>query len=380
MALGYKGFNQTAFARSSATTLARHIEEVEEAMLRNFQMGALLEANGRISYDQGGEGFDWPVQYRNHQVEGNTGETPRNFVRRNLWITPFLEYRGYQVTDAMYMKEFKANKGKEGIVKVYDNFVERLTTSMKQGLGTQYYVDGTLGANSQSWHGLESMFAINGTLNISTGAQRSANAADKVGYPNQTYAGLSTALGNYNGENQAGLIWPEGIADPEFDFWSPLVINVNSTAFAGSNHTWAGQASEVMRYGRIHSERNSSMDGQITNVVLDRSLYMDFLNSIDNKQQLYIQGGEKNTLWSLGFKNVINFDGLAVSYENGVPSQTGYGYNINAIELLSMNEKLLEPEGPEYDIDTQAFKAVVSTLSNMKCKSPRNFFKLAALT
>jgi hypothetical protein len=33
----------------------------------------------------------------------------------------------------------------------------------------------------------------------------------------------------------------------------------------------------------------------------------------------------------------------------------------------------------EYDIDTQAFKAVVYTLSNLRFASPRNFGKLISL-
>jgi hypothetical protein len=44
-----------------------------------------------------------------------------------------------------------------------------------------------------------------------------------------------------------------------------------------------------------------------------------------------------------------------------------------------MDSSLLRSEGPEYDIHSQSFNAVVSTLSNLKFSSPRNFFKLAAL-
>ena len=102
--MAYKGFNPVAFARTSATTLAKHIREVEESMLRNFQMGALLESAGRVNYNNSGEGFDWPVQYRLHNIEGNTGETARNFARRNLWKTASLEYSGYHVPATMYYR------------------------------------------------------------------------------------------------------------------------------------------------------------------------------------------------------------------------------------------------------------------------------------
>ena len=377
--MAYKGFNPVAFARTSATTLANHIREVEESMLRNFQLGALLESAGRVNYNNSGEGFDWPVQYRLHKVEGNTGETQRNFARRNLWKTASLEFRGYQTTDAMYYREFRSNKGPEGIVKVFDNFVQRLETSMTQAFGGEYYVDGSASGNEQSWHGLESMFVLNGTVNSTSGAQRSANAADIVGYPNDSYAALSTVLGNYGGENESGQYWPDGISDGEFDFWSPLVVNYTTTHadLPSSTNTWAGQGDEALRYAIINSQRNASKTGQITNILLARDLYMGLLNIIDDKERIAISN--ETSLRALGFKQTVNFDGIEVSWEAGIESGVGYGLNYDNIELKSMDESLLRSEGPEYDIHSQAFVAAVSTLSNLKFSSPRNFFKLAAL-
>lgn len=377
--MAYKGFNPVAFSRTAATTLANHIREVEESMLRNYQMGALLEAGGRVNYNNSGEGFDWPVQYRLHKVEGNTGETQRNFARRNLWKTASLEFRGYQTTDSMYYREFRSNKGPEGVVKVFDNFVERLETSLTQGLGGEYYADGSASGNEQSWHGLESMFVLNGTVNSTSGAQRTANAADIVGYPNDTYSGLSTVLGNYGGENESGQYWPDGIADAEYDFWSPLVVNYTTTHadLPSSTNTWAGQGDEAMRYAIINAQRNTSKNGQITNILLARDLYMGLLNIIDTKERIQISS--EQSLRALGFKNVLNFDGIEVSWEAAIASGVGYGINYDNMELKSMDESLLRSEGPEYDIHSQSFNAVVSTLSNLKFSSPRNFFKLAAL-
>ena len=377
--MAYKGFNPVAFSRTAATTLANHIREVEESMLRNYQMGALLEAGGRVNYNNSGEGFDWPVQYRLHKVEGNTGETQRNFARRNLWKTASLEFRGYQTTDSMYYREFRSNKGPEGVVKVFDNFVERLETSLTQGLGGEYYVDGSASGNENSWHGLESIFVLNGTVDSTSGAQRSANAADIVGYPNDTYAALSTVLGNYGGENESGQYWPDGIADAEYDFWSPLVVNYTTTHadLPSSTNTWAGQGDEAMRYAIINAQRNTSKNGQITNILLARDLYMGLLNIIDTKERIQISS--EQSLRALGFKNVLNFDGIEVSWEAAIASGVGYGINYDNIELKSMDESLLRSEGPEYDIHSQSFNAVVSTLSNLKFSSPRNFFKLAAL-
>lgn len=372
MATTYQGFSQTDFARSMATTLEEDIRELEEAALKNFQLGAQLEAAGRVTYNHGGRGYTWPVKYKNHTLEGNTGETERNFVRTNLYKTARLGYRGYQCTDSMFYAEFLENNSPQGIINVYDSFLMRLRESMQQGLGSQYYIDGSTTANSEFWEGFETMFATNGTVTVTTGAQRAANAADLFGYPNDTYANLTTGLGDYGGDNNSNA-WPLGVSDPEYDFWSPLIVCYNSTALGGTAHTFAGQGDEALRLGIIHSQRNATKDGQLNNIVLDRTLYMNLLNLIDDKERIAITS--ETSLRAMGFKNVLNFDGIEVSWEVGVPANVGYGYNIQNIDLRSQDKTLLRSEGPEYYMKTQSFDAVVSTRSNLKFKSPRNQVK-----
>ena len=82
MVAGYQGYSNTDWARAAATTLADNIRELEDATTRNYPGLAQMEASGRISYNHGGRGFDWPVQYRKHNVEGNTGSdcTSRFFI------------------------------------------------------------------------------------------------------------------------------------------------------------------------------------------------------------------------------------------------------------------------------------------------------------
>jgi len=378
MALDYRGYSPVDHARSAATTLTKHIRDEESAMLRNFAFGALLDAAGRVTYNNSGRGFDWPVQYRLHDVETNTGETNRNFVRKNLDKVAHLEWRGYQTVDQMFYREYRENRGEEAIVDVFGNMISRLETSLKQKLGPQYYVDGNLAENAEAWNGIETLFgAITQTLNISTGVARTSNAADKVGAPVATYAGISSVLGTYGGENESGQSWPNGVANEAFDFWSPIIVNTTSTAFGGATDNFAGQGDEAMRFAIIHSQRNTSLQGQITNIWLARDLYLDLLNLLDDKERIIISS--EFNLRDMGFKNVVGFDGLEVSWETGVPTGVGYGMNFNSVELGSMDDGLFRSEGPIYDEFTQSFNAVVSTLSNLKFSSPRNCFKLQAL-
>lgn len=391
----YSGTSAIDWARLIATTISDHIRDEESTWMKSYQMLALLEANNRLTYNHAGRGFDWPVEYRAHQIYGNTGETTRTFARRNKWKTAQLPYhRGYTVDDAISNGELLANRGEAAIVNLTNNFVTRLEKSIKHGMSTEIYVDGNATGNETSWHGFFSMFNTNGTTTITSGAQRSANAADVVGYPSDTYAGLTTGLGDYGGED-GDAVWPLGACDPEFDFWSPLVVNplsTNAAAFPSSTDTWAGAADEVLRYSILQSQRNQSMNGGLTNFFLNRESYGAFLNLIDNKEQIRITRGEGQGLISLGFRNVVEFDGVEVSWEAGVPSVTpstytnasktlrGFGFNFNNVEYRSMHSTLLDSEGPFYDEDTQQHKYVASTLGNLKFESPRNLVAIVELS
>jgi len=90
-----------------------------------------------------------------------------------------------------------------------------------------------------------------------------------------------------------------------------------------------------------------------------------------------------NGLRSYGFTDVFELDGVEVSQENSIGSiastvNTGYGLAIGNMELYCMEDQLMQSEGPFYDEITQQYRYVVSTLGNLKFKSPRNFFKLIA--
>lgn len=128
-----------------------------------------------------------------------------------------------------------------------------------------------------------------------------------------------------------------------------------------------------MRYGITHAQRNSTIEGQITNVMLDRNKYIELKDHNDGRQSIEVKMAP-GSLLELGFRNSYMFDGVEVSYENAVPVGYGFGINLACMELMSLTDELFDAEGgPQYDLATQSLNAVVSTLSNIKYKSPRNF-------
>lgn len=364
------------WARSIATTIVNHLREEEIASLRKYKFFAALEGAGQIRTNMSGRGFDWEIQYRNHNPSGNNGETPRSFARENLWKKLELEYRGAQVTDAIYKREMLENRSAQALVQVAGKMASRLLTSMEQYLAKEWVQDGYASGNELRFHGIESFMGATQTIDSTlTGATaRSANAADPFYYPNDTYAGLSTVLGAYGGSATTSGFWPNGVSDAEFDFFSPVVVNADSSYFGAS--TWKDNCVKAVREALHQTRRNDTKEDQVDMVLLDRRLFIDFLNTLDSKERVIVS--RQNGLRSYGFTDVFELDGVEVSAENSVPANTGYGLAVGNIELLCMESQLMVSEGPFYDELTQQFRYVVSTLGNLKFKSPRNFFKLIA--
>ena len=366
--------SSTDWARSIATTIVNHLREEEIASLRKYKLFAALEGSGQIRTNMSGRGFDWELQYRNHTPSGNNGETPRTFARQNLWKRAELEFRGAQASDAIYKKEMLENRSAQALVNVAGKMASRLLTSMEQYLAKEWIVDGYAAGNELRFHGIESFMGTNGTVNVTSGAQRSKADADPFYYPSDTYAGLSTVLGAYGGSQTTG-VWPNGAADPEFDFFSPVIVNATSTYFnASPNNTWSNNCVKAVREAIHQTRRNDSKEDQVDMLLLDRRSYIDFLNTLDSKERVIVS--RTNGLRSYGFTDVFELDGIEISSEGSVPANTGYGLSVGNIELLCMEGQLLNSEGPFYDEITQQYRYVVSTLGNLKFKSPRNFFKI----
>lgn len=368
--------NSTDWARAIGTTITNYLRQEEQDTFRKFKVFTMLNASGNVIMNQAGLGLNWQVRYRNQPVTGNNGETPRVFARQNLWVDANLPYRGYQVTDSIYKREMLENRGQAALINVAGKMASRLQESMEQHLGKEVWIDGNAAGNELRFHGIESMMGIDGTVDITTGAKRPANAADMFGWPSDVYAGINTGLGAIAGSQLEG-VWPNGVADSEYDFYSPIVVNYTSTAFGGTTATWADNCVYATREGIHQAKRNDTRESQIDMVVMDRKLYIEYMNKLDSKERSIVS--KSNGLKSYGFNDTFEQDGVDVTTEYAVPSGCGYGLSINNMELRCMESNLMTSEGPFYNEDTQAYRYVVSVLANLKFTSPRNFFKLQAI-
>jgi hypothetical protein len=321
--------------------------------MRNRKLLALLKNKGRISYGWSGSQMDWKVEFRRNTMDGYADGDNLNFAKHERWRTATLGWRGYSMTDSISKQERLVNSGTEAIIGIFSTMATNLMKDMEESFAEELFINGYLPANAKRMHGIESIFGV-GTYPGDTSYVLPAS---------QTYAGLSTALGAYGG-TWSGT-WPSGRGSTDYDFWTPLIVNYGSTSFSATR-TWAANCHAAIRYLIIKTKRNKSSSGQLDMIQVDDDMYRTLLNTLDDKERIIVNRNQANSgLVKLGFTDVTNIDGTDVTWEYGCPPDVGYGFNIDNMEIRSLQQQLFEPDGPDYDIATRSYRFAIDFLGNM---------------
>lgn len=372
------------WARIANTTLTNYIRQETDCIMRSRKVFAMLQKRGRIKYNQSGDGFTWPIRFKRAQVQVNDLETPPDFPRTNRWKNAFLDMAGYVVTNAMTMREKLKNKSGEAIINVFKDLAPAIRDDIEDAMTEEVYVDNSAASNSGRCAGLESMFGATQTITVSSGAARTANPADPCGYPDDTYAGLDTDLAAHGGSwgTQSGIdsTWPFGRGRPEFDCWTPVIVNYTSTAFDGSSSTWAANCVRATRFGiEAVNGRNKASQGQVDMVLLDHGLFRKYKDTLDSKERFNVSSN--NELRAMGFTDVLEQDGVSISTEYGIPAGVGYGLNMKQMELRSWLDdgELFQVKGPWESPENLGWLVMAIAACQFKFNTPRMFFKLVTL-
>lgn len=378
------------WARLSATTIADYMKGVEDKLGTRNKLYGLLKKAGNIKMNCTGDGFKWQVEYRENGLTVNNGEQQITPARQDYVKQASLDYIGYVVSDMMTKREkLKNASGASQLVDYYEEMGKRLERNALRRFTEEFYTDSTATGNAGKLSGIETMMKTNGTVDTTqttTGnvASRAANGADVVGYPSQTYAGLSTQLNNYGGSwtfpSTAVIagIWPAGKGDLTTDFFSPTIVCYNSTSFSGATNTWADNCVTSTRYLITHMQRyNQGDDSAVSKVFLDRDLYRQYLNKQESKEHAYVQSNY--SLRSLGFEEVFQQDGTEVTWEWGIPAGVGYGFNVENMQIRSMQDRLWDVSPVEFQRLNNAYTVVADFHGQMKFQSPRKFAKLITI-
>ena len=348
-------------------TINRYIREVTKAIMRKRVLLAMLQSKGRVTNNLSGKLVDWKVKYKRSPMSPFTDGDSIVFTRQEKHKTAQLPMRSYVVSQSMNKSDKLMNAGKEAIVKKYSDMVKEILDDIRDQFSEQLIqVDGNAAGNTDRIHGLESVFSATN------------NASALVGTNNDTYAGLATTRGTYGG-SWTGT-WPDGYGDSQYDFWTPLVVNYNSTLAAASGgwspttKTWAQTCIEALRFAIINTQRNST---DLDFFLLEKNLYRQALDKIDDTERLLVQRNQDVGMTKLGFRG-INVDGVDIYWEVGLTSGVGYGLCMDELELMSWQSQLFASNS-DFNLETVSDRVAVDFYGNLKMTSPRSLCKLVAL-
>lgn len=357
--------------RVATTTIEQWAKKVSEETERHLPLLALLKKKGRIEYGNSGPSFRWVVRKQEHELNPFLDMVAVNTQRVDTKTSATLDWRGYYVSDAITLREKLEQGGPEAMIKIFASREELMRRGAIRRLGAELFKDGNLAANvtANTFHGIESFMGI--------GAQ--TNTAAIASVHNDSYAGLSTAVGT---------------VDSEFTrVWTPTIINTGKVV-SGSTQSWADFADEYIRLGLLKTTHGSAPEDRPDLCLLTQDAYNDLLNLLDDKERITVDRGSGLALTQLGFGNHVELDGCAVMWDAAVPSTdaspylgggttstvNGYMFTTGRMELKVLGKpgsKSLFESKVTFNDTYRADNIFMHLLGNLKFESPRHFGKFA---
>lgn len=375
-------------ARDLETTISDYSYGLHNELIANRKLLKAIQAQGNMMFNCYGSGddgaFSWVVQFKEPPLQTDDLLSPIQFTPKNYYKRANLSYIGYSLNDWIPEREQLINRSKSALVNHYERMLKQITLATKSRFSTELYINSAASGNSGRLSGIETMMPLQNTtdtVTITSGAARTGNVLDVVGYPSATYAGLSTVLGNESGSwgTQDGIhtTWPFGSGDLGYDYWSPVVVNYDSDALAGTTHTWAGQAVYATRFMIDAMNRYVSDAGGIKLILLNQGLFRSYKDQLDSKERANVTTSKSD--WRFGFGDMLHQDGVDITSEFGVPTAVGYGFNIKQMTMRSCFDKLFRSQGPKYEWIQRGHGVNIDFLGQMQFESPRFFGKLALI-
>ena len=272
-----------------------------------------------------------------------------------------LDWKGYQTTDTMHLKEYtELKKSAHNLVNRYNRIIPKQVKKIHNHFGEEMYIDGSATGNEERFEGLNTLCASGGTV----------VAADLIAEPDDTYHELETDLnqsGNWTSDlgtkpNAAlGYDWPEGKGDSEFDYNSPMLVRTNSTSWGTGTADWATQAIPIVRRTAQWMRQSAGLEGDMLLLMIAGSMMTEFKALFDGRLNIFVPHKE---VQDLGFGDVLNFEGVQMQSEWGVPVNTGFMVAIDNMKLDFITDEMVVTRGPTFDDHTLSYNFGCHTFGN----------------
>jgi len=324
-----------------------------------------LKSAGRVSFGNGGNQIEWRPTLSARTIRAGAGNPSGvSFNQTTTEKVAQLPYRTYDMGEHTTKFEKLATQSGGGYFGSITKILKSLSKDFIRDYGPKFYKDGSA-TGSKDIHGLESWFG-------STGALISNSVFVN---PSDTYAGLSTALGvtgSWTAEASNG--WPTGTGDVEYHSFSPFLIDYNATALGGSTTNFANQWEFAIN--RVQTYMLVLQRVTPNSLYLAPSLYASAKDSLKGAQRFTTTAD--SSLVRLGHRT-LQYDGMEVTTEYGIPTAVGYFLSWEYLELRVMGSQLIEME-EDYDIRTGQKLYKLDTYQNLVCDAPSYQGKMLAIT
>ena len=354
-----------ALARIVHSTIRDYIKGAQDSVMRKRLLLAMLQKRGRISYNRSGLKLDWKVQFDRQPLSTYDEGELISFTASDRYRTFTSEWVQYVASDSITKKQTLQNRGAQAIIQLASEMGKKLLDDARDRFCEELFVDGAATANAKRLDGLLTPFQIGNGSDALSGA---ATNGDDTSYSKfvialaapttATYGGVAMGLGQIAGDWNT-TNWPIGTGDESYDFNHPLAINIETGEWTDSTtvSSTAGLA-KALRFGYYASERNGNKQDF---ALLDWELLRKFKESQESKQRAQALKGNDSDITKLGFEGV-SYDGIELTTEYGLPqssltggteSAIGFGVNLDAFEICSMQDKLFVSD-KDADITTKS--------------------------
>jgi len=350
-----------------------------DATIRGRFVFTDMQNRGRINTGvDGSYASRMAVDWKEAPVEGFGYGDEATYAPQDYLKNATVDWRGYKAPDMMHEFEYDTvGNTQAALVRRYNRIMPKLIDGVRKMMAEHFYIDGDASGNEKFFHGMESFCGYrSGEVLV----------GDIIAPPDDTYFGLDTdedqggtswstdiSAGTDQPNHYMATDWPEGTGSTQYDFWSPLLVNWASTSWPSGQNGWLDNGVSVLRRVHMWLTNRSGMGGGSVLCVLAGNLMSILKDSLWAKVDInapHVRGLE------LGHPDTINFEGLMLRSEYGIPANTGYVVDMNRVQLdICRHKQLIRQMGPYYDEDTLSWKWIVLNVGNYKF-FPRNCAKL----
>lgn len=331
-------------------TIANYSKMEWQNTVNHYPTAKNFMKKGNINRDVGGTQLSWPIEAgldENHVVQdyedvADLYTMTTNYARANIDWGLIGSFK------AISKGQLRTNSGNEALVK----FGRKTVPSMFKNLLNQ-------NTGSLFWH----FFNTNLYSYVSAN-----NKVPFAGLPS-VFTGTTAITwssaskqGTINNTNYAGLTCVEGgltsVTIPRSDAWTPQAFNITSGAYGNSaTPTFALNAFAILSDAISACSKFDANDPtkQTQEVVLTRSLYVDFATLMQQKQSFLLTGKvSKGAAFGIGMDVMagLEHNGVPVRWDGHVPASTGY--------LLNYDQMFLDLQ-PRYEFSKDSNSALTTS-------------------